>query len=280
MQNITIAGASYSDVPAVDIAKTGGGLARFTDVTGTTALAEDVANGKIFYAADGSESLGSFLWDFKGYKPELMNNNLYSFSSTLANTDFNTWTPSTTASIIVASTNLPVFSADMATYEYLVHWLYTFDAVYPEGTTLKAAPIREVGDLWQTICKRPSNLANIQTSTFNGNACITLNSTPLNVYRNTSGTLTSTYSLSYGVYPAVVAATFSSSTSNTPNVTIKTPSISARCNSSYFSTAMAEVIDKTNSVVKLKGELWRVQVGAVTKSLYEKLIYLYNNPLT
>lgn len=30
-QNITIMGASYSDVPAVDLPKTGGGTARFYD---------------------------------------------------------------------------------------------------------------------------------------------------------------------------------------------------------------------------------------------------------
>lgn len=30
-QNITLLGASYSDVPAVDLPKTGGGTARFVD---------------------------------------------------------------------------------------------------------------------------------------------------------------------------------------------------------------------------------------------------------
>ena len=280
MADVIIHGVTYNDVPQIRVLTTDGGVARFTDISETTATAGDVANGKVFYTADGSESLGTFVWDFKGYKPELTNSNLYSFSATLANTDFKTWTPSTTASTIVASKTAGTFSADLENYEYLIHWKCSFDGVYPAGTTLKAAPVCEVGDLWQTVCKRPSNLANIQTGTFNGNACITLNSTPLNVYYNTSGTLTSTYSLSYGVYPAVAAATFSSSTSNTPTVTVKTPSISARCNSSYFSTGMAAAIDQSKSVVKIQGELWRVPVGATTRSLYELLINLYNNPLT
>lgn len=34
-QNVTIAGAQYSAVPAVDIPKTGGGTARFYDVSGS-----------------------------------------------------------------------------------------------------------------------------------------------------------------------------------------------------------------------------------------------------
>ena len=37
-QNITIAGASYSDVPAIDVPKTDGGTARFYDASGDMAL--------------------------------------------------------------------------------------------------------------------------------------------------------------------------------------------------------------------------------------------------
>ena len=52
-QNITLLGASYSDVPAVELPKTGGGTATFTDVTDTTATESDVAIGKYFYTASG-----------------------------------------------------------------------------------------------------------------------------------------------------------------------------------------------------------------------------------
>lgn len=58
-QNITLLGASYSDVPAVTLPKTGGGTARFTDVTPTTAVASDVASGKIFFLSDGTQSTGT-----------------------------------------------------------------------------------------------------------------------------------------------------------------------------------------------------------------------------
>lgn len=40
-QNITIAGAQYSDVPSVDFPKTGGGTARFYDVGGTLSINEN-----------------------------------------------------------------------------------------------------------------------------------------------------------------------------------------------------------------------------------------------
>ena len=58
-QNITIAGASYSAVPAITCPKTGGGTARFTDVSDTTAAASDVASGKYFYNTAGTRTQGT-----------------------------------------------------------------------------------------------------------------------------------------------------------------------------------------------------------------------------
>ena len=58
-QNITLLGASYSAVPAVNLPKTGGGTATFTDVTDTTAAAADVASGKYFYTSAGTRTQGT-----------------------------------------------------------------------------------------------------------------------------------------------------------------------------------------------------------------------------
>ena len=57
-QNVTVAGASYSDVPSVTLPKTGGGTAYFTDVTDTTATASDVAQGSYFYTSSGVRTGG------------------------------------------------------------------------------------------------------------------------------------------------------------------------------------------------------------------------------
>lgn len=58
-QNISLWGASYSAVPSVLLPKTGGGTASFVDVTPTTAAASDVASGKIFYTANGTQTTGT-----------------------------------------------------------------------------------------------------------------------------------------------------------------------------------------------------------------------------
>lgn len=58
-QNISLWNATYSDVPAVNLPKSGGGTARFTDASITTAVEADVTSGKIFIKADGSPGVGT-----------------------------------------------------------------------------------------------------------------------------------------------------------------------------------------------------------------------------
>ena len=59
-QNVTIAGASYSNVPAIDVPKTGGGTARFLDTTQSTrpATAYDIRNLYVAYV-NGSKVTGN-----------------------------------------------------------------------------------------------------------------------------------------------------------------------------------------------------------------------------
>ena len=58
-QNISLWGATYLNCPACNLPKQGGGTARFTDVTPTTATDSDVASGKIYFKSDGSQSTGT-----------------------------------------------------------------------------------------------------------------------------------------------------------------------------------------------------------------------------
>ena len=58
-QDIDLLGATYQDVPAVELPKDGGGTALFYDVSDTTADVADVADGEYFYKSNGVRSLGT-----------------------------------------------------------------------------------------------------------------------------------------------------------------------------------------------------------------------------
>lgn len=55
-QNVVINGVTYSNVPEVDIPKSGGGTAKFFDTAGTNATGGDLLTGKTAYNASGAIS--------------------------------------------------------------------------------------------------------------------------------------------------------------------------------------------------------------------------------
>ena len=55
-QNVIINGVTYSNVPEVDIPKSGGGTAKFYDTASANAAATDILTGKTAYGSSGSVS--------------------------------------------------------------------------------------------------------------------------------------------------------------------------------------------------------------------------------
>ncbi len=60
-QDITLLGASYSDVPAVDLPKTGGGTARFVDISSDTVEASKLVEGYVAHDSQGNEIVGTLV---------------------------------------------------------------------------------------------------------------------------------------------------------------------------------------------------------------------------
>lgn len=58
-QNVTIAGVSYSSVPAIDVPKTGGGTARFSDTIDDTVTAEHLERGYTAHDSSGAQITGT-----------------------------------------------------------------------------------------------------------------------------------------------------------------------------------------------------------------------------
>ncbi len=53
-QNVVINGVTYSNVPEVDIPKSGGGTAKFFDTASADAVAGNILSGKVAYISTGS----------------------------------------------------------------------------------------------------------------------------------------------------------------------------------------------------------------------------------
>lgn len=53
-QNVVINGVTYSDVPEVDIPKSGSGTAKFFDTSAANASADDILSGKVVYGPYGA----------------------------------------------------------------------------------------------------------------------------------------------------------------------------------------------------------------------------------
>ena len=209
---------------------------------------------------------------------------LYSLNTTLDQTDFATWTPSTTAASIKASSTLTTTEVmDLDDYDYIMVWVSDCNVAYDNTWTASAATcLRETCLYTQSVFRRPASVATIEDENFNYNA---VQQNSYQIYYCKYYSSATAISMAYTTYSpcyisGLTAATFSSTSSASPTVTIKTPVLSARCSSTYFSTANAKKVDQENSTVKMKGYLYRVGVGTSTaRGTWAQLVNVFNNPL-
>lgn len=196
----------------------------------------------------------------------------------LSATDFNTWTPSTTATDILATRNAGTFTAtDAPNWNYFIVWETKIPIVYASAGTNKAKPLFLASIIINAIFRRPSSYDNVMASNYNN----TVNATAytgnfLRYYGTTTNSKTYTYNASYGLYGAATAATFSSATADSPTVTAKTPKISARCSTTYMSTTNAGYIDKDKTIISQKGYVYKAKLSTFLQGCYEREIAFVN----
>ena len=329
-QNITLLGAQYNAVPAVDLPKTGGGTARFTDTTPTTATESDVASGKIFIKADGSQATGTAsggggvtdtvtqitgggdfhdisgqaisgtlnvttngTYDVTSYASAEVNvsgggggqypwladgaeylQKIYDQTLTLDDTTYSSWTPSTTARVILAAESnvatLP--SVDFSQYVYyLVARMYTNVAFLPGATMSNTVSGFARSAIYSTN-KQPTNYTNLINGAYAGSAITSTANTYLLTYYS-GGSLFMAESVTYG--PAYGGGfTISVSGGNTINVT--RAAISARCDASYFATSRATEVDTTNTTIHLRVDAFRAPVPGNKEKTYRFITDMYN----
>ena len=304
--NITIAGATYSDVPSITCPKQGGGTAIFAEPSGVTATAADVTAGKYFIDSSGTLTEGTntggggtggitqdangYLvlsdqggggggpWNWRGDNATIIDQ-LGSATVNLDDTDFPTWTPSTSAHVLQAAATLTTFSANMADYEYAVRCLFDAHYEYDPGTTMQAAVTKTTAIYYIFMYRYPTNLTTITSGNWN-----TFKYTSYSVegieYYTTAGVQAWYTSMSGGVYcSALPTVTPSSTTSDTPTITVKTPKISVVCHNSYFSPTSAGAIDEENSWYRYRFDLYRMDKGTLYNGMWQELSDLYDGNL-
>jgi hypothetical protein len=250
--NITLLGATYSTVPSVLLPNDKNGTSEFFD------MSDDMS----WLGADAT-----------------LVHSITPITKALKDTDFNSWTPSTTAATVVASQTLSdstqkYVATDLLSgkYNYINVWEMEMPIVYTGSPSQVALPTFSCGLLIQSMFLRSSSYANILIGNMNNNVTAqTTLSSFLRYYGKTSGSITYTWSASYGFYYANTAPTISSTTAASPTITLKTPTMSARCSTTYLSTTNAGLIDKTNTKLTYTCKVYRVRQDCYLQGFYRYL---------
>lgn len=214
-------------------------------------------------------------WSYLGAAAEKVSN-FADYSVALKDTDFNTWTPSTTAKAILASETFGTFSADVANYDYVIKWTFWTDLKYNAGATMKVMPYKQRSITLFNTYRRPRYYSDFQAETLNYNLISTADKVSAILYYNGSGTLTPQNTGSYGFYATADTPSLSSTTASTITITIPRPTLYARCSTTYMATARASEIDQTNSKLYLRCEVFRVRKDYTKTAEWREMVQAMN----
>lgn len=220
-----------------------GGL---VDVSDTTATASIVASGAIFYAADGSRTIGTYIepqLKLGVVRPDAELVATWSHDALYVTDDSGTL-PSYTTSATTVHTGAALsstYTLDLTSYRYYILYRCLTIPVYNTNTKEAGKPEYSITSGLYEIVEIPANtVTNFEGIYYTSrNTAIYAAGTYYRMPYWTSDTKWSLYtSSSYGVHQTVTAPTVSSATSASPTLTIKDPNLFVRGSKTYFTEAV------------------------------------------
>lgn len=258
-------------ISVVDTTDTHGGTIRTitaVDISDTTAVANDVAQGKYFYTADGTKTEGTSTggggdtWTWMGKNPTFVKN-LINTKVYLKDSDWANWTPSTTAQTITASASVSQETLDLNGYSNIITMRFHTHFEYDSSSTGKNL-INDYyfsnGYCYDSYCGNLNEMTLNEPST----TVQTVLSNNYGIFYKDSNGGNSFRKNNYGLYVSSWVVGSGSSGTNSYTISVSTPSISARCNSTYFTTANASAVNQDTSYYEMKMEIWKVAANTTT----------------
>ena len=247
-----------------------------------SSVAQEISAGQYLEGAQTIEAVAPPYYDMSGANAWLGADATLVNTFTLADvklsaTNFASWTPSTTATDILATRTAGTFTAsNMPDYDYYICWETVIPIEYQAGAVDKAMGIYLAAYHVQAIVRRASSYANYQAGNANSNVNVSAftGGNFYCYYGSTQGTITYTSSASYGFYGTVTANTISSTTAASPTITLKTPKVTARCSKTYLSTSNASLIDQDKTVIKQKCRVYRVKKASFMQGVWLEVMRL------
>lgn len=206
---------------------------------------------------------GAYAW--LGSGAEKIDTKDFSFNLS-RDTSYDSWTPSTTASAIVAAKNsVYTYTGSASDYDFCFVFKGFIEPVYVSGTPATYRTYRVAQYYLNYIYGSPttSTIAQVQADTAgNIGQCSTSTNAFIQYYYNNGGTLLARSATQCGpcymsAYPTVNASLSSGNVS----VTVNFSAFNAKCDSSRFSTTRAGQVDSANTNYSLTLEVFRVPHG-------------------
>lgn len=237
--------------------------------TGGGSVTQD-QDGFIVLPPDGGGG-GGGTWTWMGKNP-LKVSTLLSEKVYLKDTGFATWTPSTTASVIVDSKQCTPTSVSLGGYDFILWSKVHSHLEYTASATLSARTTDHYYNSTYNLYSYGSNYNSMYTDVPNTVLASTNVAKHGTFYIDTQGN-DGYQSMLYGVYVSASSSPSLSSLNNgVATITPNTQTISARCSNTYFTTDNASAVNQNLSYYEMIVELWRVDkntstAGAVSNSL-------------